>query len=46
VESVPEIKVELVVAATLVPAVLAALRTAHPYETPAFFHWPVSGSEP
>ena len=43
IEFVPELKVELVVKAELLPAVIAALKKAHPYETPAFFHWPVGG---
>lgn len=43
VETVPEIKIEMVCRADLLPAVIAALRKAHPYETPAFFHWPVDG---
>ena len=42
IEHVLEIKVELVVRSELLPAVIAALREAHPYETPAYFHWPVS----
>ena len=45
VETVPELKVELVVAEERLPAVIAALRQAHPYETPAFFHWPVGSGE-
>jgi len=36
VESVPETRVELVVDDNLIRAVLAALRSAHPYEEPAF----------
>ena len=35
-ESVPEIRIETVVSADKVAAVIAALRKAHPYETPAF----------
>lgn len=35
-ETVAEIKLESVVHTRFVPAVLAALRRAHPYETPAF----------
>lgn len=35
-ETVAEIKLESVVHARCMPAVLAALRQAHPYETPAF----------
>lgn len=45
VETVPELKVELVVAEDCLPAVIAALRQAHPYETPAFFHWPVASCD-
>ncbi len=45
IETVPELKVELVVDESRLPAVIAALRKAHPYETPAFFHWPVAGCE-
>lgn len=43
VETVAEIKPELVCRAELLPAAIAALRSSHPYETPAFFHWPVGG---
>lgn len=35
-ETVAEYRVEMVCAADCLPAVLAALRAAHPYETPAF----------
>jgi len=42
IEHVREIKVELVVRGELLPAVIAALKAAHPYETPAYYHWPVS----
>ena len=42
IEHVREIKVELVVRDELLPAVIAALKAAHPYETPAYCHWPVS----
>ncbi len=45
VETVPEVKLELVCPADRLAPVLAALRSAHPYETPAFFHWPVHGVE-
>ena len=36
VETVTEIKVEMVVAAECVEACVAALKQAHPYETPAY----------
>ena len=36
---VPEYRVEMVCADELVVAAVAALRTAHPYETPAFDLW-------
>ncbi|MCY4425541.1 MAG: YqfO family protein [Halieaceae bacterium] len=39
VETVPEYKVELVVADELVERAVAALRVAHPYEEPAFDLW-------
>lgn len=39
VEQVEEYKVELVVAAELIGAVVAALKAAHPYETPAYQVW-------
>lgn len=38
-EQVPEYRVELVVAATHKCAVIDALRSAHPYEEPAFSVW-------
>ena len=41
VESVPEIKVELVCERKLIKQVIEALKTAHPYETPAFQYWEV-----
>lgn len=43
VEAVAEIKVEMVCASECLPAVIAALKAAHPYETPAFQHWSVEG---
>ncbi len=43
--TVPEVRVELICAAALLPAAVRALQAAHPYETPAFMHWPVSGPE-
>lgn len=39
VEQVAEWKVEMVVADDLLNAVVAALKSAHPYETPAFEVW-------
>ena len=36
VERLPEYRVEMIVSDEAVPAVLAALKTAHPYEEPAF----------
>ncbi len=41
VEKVAEHKVETVCAPELLPAVIDALKQAHPYETPAFQYWPV-----
>jgi hypothetical protein len=42
-ETVPEIRVECVVEADMLDAVVLALRSAHPYEEPAFMTWPVDG---
>ncbi len=36
-----EYKLETICAREALPAVLAALRASHPYETPAFQYWPV-----
>lgn len=36
VEKVPEYKLELVCEEPLIQAVIAAMKTAHPYETPAY----------
>ena len=36
-ESVPEFKVEMVCATEAIADVMAALREAHPYETPAYY---------
>ena len=41
VEKVDEIKLELICLSELMPTVIAALRQAHPYETPAFQYWPI-----
>jgi hypothetical protein len=42
-EQVAEVRVECVVAVEVLDAVIHALRTAHPYEEPAFMSWPVNG---
>ncbi|MFB9713023.1 hypothetical protein [Arthrobacter methylotrophus] len=42
-ESVREVRVECVVEADMLDAVVQALRSAHPYEEPAFMTWPVNG---
>ena len=42
-ERVPELRVECVVEDKMLDAVVEALRTAHPYEEPAFMTWPVNG---
>ena len=42
-EEVAEDRIECVVPRQLLPAVVAALRAAHPYEEPAFMSWPVDG---
>lgn len=41
-ERVEELRVELVVPESVLPEVLAALLATHPYETPAYSHWPVN----
>lgn len=41
VEQVAEFKVELVCESDCLPQVIAALKQAHPYETPAYQYWPV-----
>lgn len=38
----PEIKVEMLCQDDCLEAVIAALKRAHPYETPAFETWPVA----
>ena len=38
---VDELKVEMVCDQTLLPAVVAALKGAHPYEQPAYQAWPL-----
>lgn len=45
-ETVSEWKLELLVCASDLRAVLAALKAAHPYETPAFQFWPVGTAFP
>ncbi len=42
VEEVEEMKVELICPANVIKEVIAALKKAHPYETPAYQYWPVS----
>jgi hypothetical protein len=42
-ETVAEDRIECVVEATKLDAVVLALRKAHPYEEPAFMSWPVDG---
>ncbi|MBX7444088.1 MULTISPECIES: hypothetical protein [unclassified Arthrobacter] len=42
-ETVAEERVECIVEERVLAAVVAALRTAHPYEEPAFMTWPVEG---
>jgi len=41
VEHVTEWKLEMIFPEEKLREVIAALRRAHPYETPAFQHWPV-----
>lgn len=42
-ERVPETRVEMVCAGEFLDAAVAALKAAHPYETPAFMVWPIDG---
>ncbi len=42
-EQVAEHRIECVVEEEMLHAVVLALRTAHPYEEPAFMTWPVDG---
>ena len=42
-EQVAEVRIECVVEEEVLDAVIRALRTAHPYEEPAFMSWPVNG---
>jgi len=39
IEQVAEVKVEMVCAEEYIEAVVAALKEAHPYETPAYQYW-------
>lgn len=42
-EAVAEERIECIVEGRVLAAVVAALRTAHPYEEPAFMTWRVEG---
>ncbi|MBN1864047.1 MAG: YqfO family protein [Victivallales bacterium] len=42
IEKVAETKVEMICGSRKIGKVLAALKKAHPYETPAYQYWPVS----
>jgi hypothetical protein len=42
-ERVDEMRIECVVEELLLADVVAALRSSHPYEEPAFMSWPVNG---
>lgn len=42
VERTAEIKIETICPAAAMPEIIAALKKAHPYETPAFQYWPVA----
>ena len=44
-EKAREIRVEMICAESCLQDTLAALKESHPYETPAFAHWPVQGME-
>jgi hypothetical protein len=41
-EQVDEWKIEMICDAAALPRAIAALRDAHPYETPAFEYWPIN----
>lgn len=41
-EFVPEIRVEMICEDNVLPAVIEALKTSHPYETPAFQYWRIN----
>jgi hypothetical protein len=45
IEHVTEYRVEMVCRASTIQAAVAALKAAHPYETPAFAYWPVHGTQ-
>ncbi|SMF35390.1 hypothetical protein SAMN02745866_02236 [Alteromonadaceae bacterium Bs31] len=42
VEKVPEFRIELVLEQDLLEEAVAALKSAHPYEEPAYSAWPLS----
>ena len=42
-EKVSEVRIECIVEADVLDAVVQGLRRAHPYEEPAFMSWPVNG---
>jgi len=42
VEQVVEYRIEMICEESLIDTVIDVLRTAHPYEEPAFEYWPVS----
>ena len=41
IEQVEEAKLECIVESKLIKNVISAMRSAHPYEVPAFQYWPV-----
>ncbi|MDD5728909.1 MAG: YqfO family protein [Victivallales bacterium] len=41
-EKVEELKIEVLCAAENISRVITALKHKHPYETPAFYYWPVN----
>ncbi|KIS29006.1 hypothetical protein TV39_02535 [Arthrobacter sp. SPG23] len=45
-EQVAEVRIECVVGEEVLEAVVAALRSAHPYEEPALMSWAVNGHRP
>lgn len=42
----PEVKLEMICTESVLKPVIAALLTAHPYETPAYHYYPVCGTAP
>ena len=42
-EQVKELKIEMVCSEDLIEKVISALKSAHPYETPAYQYWKVEG---